>query len=161
HHPRSPRRGPEGEGDAEEIDQGAGERPVSEALRADDAGRERLPRGGPSPRSLVCRRAGDGADVPRRNACPAEARRRRRTAVARITRVNAAALQPLAPDSYRELVRRALAEDVGAGDITTKATVDDTHQARAVLLAKSRCVVAGLDVAAEAFRQLDSAVAIR
>jgi nicotinate-nucleotide pyrophosphorylase len=59
--------------------------------------------------------------------------------------VNAAVLQPLAPDSYRELVRRALAEDVGAGDVTTKATVDATHQARAVLLAKSRCVVAGLD----------------
>ena len=75
--------------------------------------------------------------------------------------MNAAVLQPLAPDSYRELVRRALAEDVGAGDVTTKATVDATHQARAVLLAKSRCVVAGLDVAAEAFRQLDSAVAIR
>lgn len=75
--------------------------------------------------------------------------------------MTAAALEPLAPDSYRDLVRRALAEDIGSGDITTRATVDDTRQARAVLLAKSRCVVAGLDVAAEAFRQLDPDAAIR
>ena len=75
--------------------------------------------------------------------------------------MTAPALEPLAPDSYRDLVRRALAEDIGPGDITTRATVDDTHQARAVLLAKSRCVVAGLDVAAEAFRQLDPEAAIR
>jgi nicotinate-nucleotide pyrophosphorylase (carboxylating) len=75
--------------------------------------------------------------------------------------VTAPALEPLAPDSYRDLVRRALAEDVGPGDITTRATVDDAQQARAVLLAKTRCVVAGIDVAAEAFRQLDADAAIR
>jgi nicotinate-nucleotide pyrophosphorylase (carboxylating) len=75
--------------------------------------------------------------------------------------VNAAALEPLDPDSYRDLVRRALAEDIGPGDVTTKATVDDAHEARAVLLAKSRCVIAGLDVAIEAFRQLDAHVAVR
>jgi nicotinate-nucleotide pyrophosphorylase (carboxylating) len=75
--------------------------------------------------------------------------------------VTASTLEPLAPDSYRDLVRRALAEDIGTGDVTTQATVDETHQARAVLLAKSRCVIAGLDVAAEAFRQLDAAVVVR
>lgn len=75
--------------------------------------------------------------------------------------MTAVSLQPLAPDAYRDLVRRALAEDIGSGDITTQATVDDAHQARAVLLAKSRCVIAGLDVAAEAFRQLDATVVIR
>jgi nicotinate-nucleotide pyrophosphorylase (carboxylating) len=75
--------------------------------------------------------------------------------------VTVSPLEPLAPDSYRDLVRRALAEDIGSGDVTTNATVDETHQTRAVLLAKSRCVIAGLDVAAEAFRQLDASVAIR
>ena len=75
--------------------------------------------------------------------------------------MTASTLEPLAPDSYRDLVRRALAEDIGSGDVTTQATVDETHQARAVLLAKSRCVIAGLDVAAEAFRQLDAAVVVR
>jgi len=75
--------------------------------------------------------------------------------------VNATPLVPLSPESYRDLVRRALAEDIGSGDVTTRATVDAVHQARGVLLAKSRCVIAGLDVAAEAFRQLDPAAAIR
>ena len=65
---------------------------------------------------------------------------------------------PLDPDAYRDLVRRALAEDVGAGDITTKATIVGSQRVRAVLLAKSPCVVAGVAVAVEAFRQLDEAV---
>jgi nicotinate-nucleotide pyrophosphorylase (carboxylating) len=68
---------------------------------------------------------------------------------------------PLDPDAYRELVRRALAEDIGAGDITTQATIDPAQRARAVVLAKSRCVIAGLDVASEAFRQHDPDVHIR
>ncbi len=67
---------------------------------------------------------------------------------------------PLDPAVYRDLVRQALAEDIGAGDITTDATVDSRQQAHAVLLVKSPCVVAGLDVAFEAFRQRDPAVRI-
>jgi nicotinate-nucleotide pyrophosphorylase (carboxylating) len=62
---------------------------------------------------------------------------------------------PLEPALYREIVRRALAEDLGWGDVTTEATVPADLRARAVLLAKCPCVLAGLDVAAEAFRQLD------
>jgi len=62
------------------------------------------------------------------------------------------------PEIVREVVTRALAEDVGGGDITTAATVEPHQQARGILLAKSACVVAGLDVAAEVFRQLDPAV---
>jgi nicotinate-nucleotide pyrophosphorylase (carboxylating) len=65
---------------------------------------------------------------------------------------------PLEPSAYRELVRRALAEDLGWGDVTTEATVDQAVRARGTLLAKSTCVLAGIDVAAEAFRQLDPAV---
>jgi len=75
--------------------------------------------------------------------------------------VSAAPLEPLAPESYRDLVRRALSEDVGSGDVTTMATVDGDRHARGVLLAKSRCVIAGLDVATEAFRQLDPEATIR
>ena len=69
-------------------------------------------------------------------------------------------LEPLAADDYRDLVRRALAEDVGRGDITTTGTVDPGKRGRAIVLAKSECVVAGLDVAIEAFRQLDPSIAI-
>jgi len=70
------------------------------------------------------------------------------------------AFVPLAVEDYRDLVRRALAEDVGRGDITTAGTVDASQRVRATLLAKSKCILAGLDVAAEAFRQLDPSVSI-
>jgi nicotinate-nucleotide pyrophosphorylase (carboxylating) len=61
------------------------------------------------------------------------------------------------PGLYREIVRRALAEDLGWGDVTTEATVDAELRARGEIIAKSDCVIAGLDVAAETFRQLDPA----
>lgn len=64
---------------------------------------------------------------------------------------------PLEPALYREAVRRALAEDLGWGDVTTEATVDPSLRARGIILAKSECVIAGLDIAAEAFCQLDPA----
>jgi nicotinate-nucleotide pyrophosphorylase (carboxylating) len=63
-------------------------------------------------------------------------------------------LGPLDPDAYRDLVHRALAEDVGEGDITTDATVPAPTRARGVFLAKADCVLAGLDVAFEVFRQV-------
>ena len=68
--------------------------------------------------------------------------------------------EPLDPGLYREIVRRALAEDLGWGDVTTEATVDGAQRARGIILAKSPCVVAGVDVASEAFRQLDPAVTL-
>ncbi len=70
------------------------------------------------------------------------------------------AVEPLAPEVYRDLVRQALAEDVSTGDITTLGTIAPDQRARAIVLAKSACVVAGLDVACEAFRQLDRDVVI-
>jgi nicotinate-nucleotide pyrophosphorylase (carboxylating) len=68
--------------------------------------------------------------------------------------------QPLDPALYREIVRRALAEDICWGDVTTEATIPPDLRARGVILAKSACVIAGLDVAAEAFHQLDPGCAI-
>lgn len=65
---------------------------------------------------------------------------------------------PLDPGTYREIVRRALAEDLGWGDITTEATVDGTLKAHGRIIAKCDCVLAGVDIAAEAFRQLDPSV---
>jgi nicotinate-nucleotide pyrophosphorylase (carboxylating) len=58
----------------------------------------------------------------------------------------------------RDLVRRALDEDIGAGDVTTAATVPSAAMGRGTLLAKSACVVAGLPLVREVFRQLDAAV---
>jgi nicotinate-nucleotide pyrophosphorylase (carboxylating) len=67
-------------------------------------------------------------------------------------------MRPLLPDHYRDIVRRALAEDIGAGDVTTSATVRPEQRARGVFLAKSDCVLAGVDVALETFRQLEPGV---
>lgn len=64
-------------------------------------------------------------------------------------------MRPLLPDQYRDIVRRALAEDLGSGDVTTDATVGPDQRARGTFLAKSDCVLAGLDLALETFRQLE------
>jgi nicotinate-nucleotide pyrophosphorylase (carboxylating) len=66
----------------------------------------------------------------------------------------------LDPATYREIVRRALAEDLGPGDITTEATVDARQRARGVFVVKADCVLAGLDVAGETFRQVDPTVEV-
>jgi nicotinate-nucleotide pyrophosphorylase (carboxylating) len=55
----------------------------------------------------------------------------------------------------RDAVSRALAEDVGSGDITTNATVPAGTRARAVITQKATGVVFGLDVAEATFRALD------
>ena len=62
-------------------------------------------------------------------------------------------IEPLDPGLYRDIVRRALDEDIGTGDVTTAATVSPSQRARGVFLVKADCVIAGLDVAFEAFRQ--------
>ena len=64
-------------------------------------------------------------------------------------------MEPLDPQVYRDLVRRALEEDVGDGDVTTEAIVPAHLQARGTFLVKSEGVLAGLEVAFEVFRQLD------
>jgi nicotinate-nucleotide pyrophosphorylase (carboxylating) len=59
---------------------------------------------------------------------------------------------------YQDIVRRALAEDLGSGDVTTDAIVPRELDARGAFVAKSPCVLAGLDVAFEVFRHLDAGV---
>jgi nicotinate-nucleotide pyrophosphorylase (carboxylating) len=53
----------------------------------------------------------------------------------------------------RDLVARALAEDLGTGDITADAVVPEDLDATARIVQKQRGVVYGLEVAAEVFRQ--------
>jgi nicotinate-nucleotide pyrophosphorylase (carboxylating) len=56
-------------------------------------------------------------------------------------------------EEIEELVSRALAEDLGAGDITSEATVPDDARARARIVQKQPGVVYGLAVVAEVMRQ--------
>jgi nicotinate-nucleotide pyrophosphorylase (carboxylating) len=57
-----------------------------------------------------------------------------------------------------ELIRTALAEDIGAGDITTGAALRGDEAGLAQATAKAELVVAGIDVFGEAFRTLDPAL---
>jgi nicotinate-nucleotide pyrophosphorylase (carboxylating) len=59
------------------------------------------------------------------------------------------------PDDLRALVRRALAEDVGGGDVTTAATVDPQVRARALITQKAPGAIHGLAPAAMTFALLD------
>lgn len=54
-----------------------------------------------------------------------------------------------------EAIRRALAEDVGGGDVTSLATIPEPDRAKGIFRAKSPGIVAGLEVAAEVFHALD------
>jgi nicotinate-nucleotide pyrophosphorylase (carboxylating) len=65
------------------------------------------------------------------------------------------------PAAYEDVVRRALAEDVGSGDVTTQATVPAGTRGVGVLLAKSDLVVAGLDVARAVFTTVANGAVIR
>ncbi len=56
----------------------------------------------------------------------------------------------------KRLIRLALEEDIGPGDVTTEALVEPDREARAVIFAKERLVLAGLDVAQEVFGTLDA-----
>ena len=66
-------------------------------------------------------------------------------------------MNPYLPE-LAEIVRRALSEDIGSGDITTLVTVPETAVGVGRIIAKTAGVVAGLPVAAEVFRQVDAAL---
>jgi nicotinate-nucleotide pyrophosphorylase (carboxylating) len=60
----------------------------------------------------------------------------------------------VAGDELRDLVARALAEDVGQGDITSRAVIHESVRGRAAIVQKQPGVLFGLGPAAEAFRQV-------
>jgi len=80
------------------------------------------------------------------------------TTVERAELVTAAAF-PASAD-VQAIIRLALAEDVGRGDVTTEATVSPDAVARADILQKAPGVVCGLPVVAEVWRELDPRVRV-
>jgi nicotinate-nucleotide pyrophosphorylase (carboxylating) len=68
---------------------------------------------------------------------------------------------PLTRKELTALVAYALEEDDTRHDITTAATVVSDRRARCRLVSRRPGVIAGLELASEAFRQLDKAVTIR
>jgi len=67
-------------------------------------------------------------------------------------------IEPLPEETVRRLVAAALAEDVGAGDVTTAAIVPPDRRGRGRIVAREALVVCGLPLARETFAALDTAV---
>ncbi len=57
-----------------------------------------------------------------------------------------------------ELILKALEEDLGGGDHTTLATVDEKATGQAVMLAKEEGIVAGTEIAGKVFELLDPSI---
>lgn len=64
-------------------------------------------------------------------------------------------------EPIRKIIRYALAEDIGTGDITTQATVDPKKKGKAIAVAKENFIIAGINVFAETFRVLDARTKVK
>ena len=62
--------------------------------------------------------------------------------------------------SSTDVIHRALAEDLGPGDITSECFIPADHRSSARIIAKETAVLAGTEVAREVFRQVDPAIEI-
>jgi nicotinate-nucleotide pyrophosphorylase (carboxylating) len=62
-------------------------------------------------------------------------------------------MSAISAEEMRELVARALAEDLGGGDVTAEATVPADATASARIVQKAPGVVFGLDLVVETMRQ--------
>ena len=59
------------------------------------------------------------------------------------------------------IIKRALAEDVGAGDITTEAVFPAPKKVKASLVSKSEGILAGIDIAKRVFKIVDDKVSFK
>ncbi|MFA5276311.1 MAG: carboxylating nicotinate-nucleotide diphosphorylase [Candidatus Omnitrophota bacterium] len=64
----------------------------------------------------------------------------------------------LDPNKLESIVRHALVEDIGKGDITTQLTIPKDKNIRAVLIAKEDFIACGLTVAEKVFKTVDSKI---
>ncbi|HTX89930.1 MAG TPA: carboxylating nicotinate-nucleotide diphosphorylase [Anaerolineales bacterium] len=65
------------------------------------------------------------------------------------------------PENYLETIRRALAEDIGSGDVTTDSIVPADAPMRGQIIAKQAGVIAGLDLAKAVYLEVDPGVEFR
>jgi nicotinate-nucleotide pyrophosphorylase (carboxylating) len=69
-------------------------------------------------------------------------------------------MEPISKADVQRAVRAALDEDIGAGDVTTLATVPETAVATALMVAREPLVVCGIEFAEWAFKELSSDVKV-
>ena len=60
----------------------------------------------------------------------------------------------------RETIARALAEDLGPGDITSECFIPAEHRSTACIIAKEKAILAGTEVAREVFLQVDPTIEV-
>lgn len=65
------------------------------------------------------------------------------------------------PKELKTLIKKALKEDIGSGDITSRATIAQTETGKLVLVAKQQGVVCGLAVFSEVFKLIEPSTKIR
>jgi nicotinate-nucleotide pyrophosphorylase (carboxylating) len=65
---------------------------------------------------------------------------------------------PVTQTTTRQLIRAALAEDIGTGDVTSSLTVPENRSVRARIVARADGILAGIDVCGQVFRALDRSV---
>lgn len=66
----------------------------------------------------------------------------------------------LSESQLNQTIEHALKEDLGSGDVTTRATIPATTEAEAYFISKDTGIIAGLLVGECTFRQLDTSLAI-
>jgi len=64
------------------------------------------------------------------------------------------------PPDVSDVIRRALAEDIGHGDITTALLIPEENESKAHVIAKDNFVLAGLPFLKEIFRIIDPSVSL-
>jgi nicotinate-nucleotide pyrophosphorylase (carboxylating) len=67
----------------------------------------------------------------------------------------------LTPETIEKLVLTALAEDIGAGDVTSESIIPTDARATAAIVTKEPCIVAGLPLVEAVFAELDPHVVVR
>lgn len=67
----------------------------------------------------------------------------------------------LDPEKIDRIVRHALLEDIGRGDITTRLTIPKKKRIEAIFTVKEPCVVCGLGIARRAFKLVDESLKFR
>lgn len=67
----------------------------------------------------------------------------------------------LSQEKIDSIVRQALIEDIGKGDITSQLTIAEDKEINALILVKEDCLVCGLKVAERAFKISDGAVSFK
>jgi nicotinate-nucleotide pyrophosphorylase (carboxylating) len=60
--------------------------------------------------------------------------------------------------ALRSLINRALAEDIGRGDITTQLTIPKHKKIKVEIVAKENFILCGIDVAKCVFKSVDPSI---